>query len=385
MYIDICHIYPITSGTAGTYMDGIYKALQGHFSQEVFVNYYYPFGYGKKWFYKYSDLSAPGIFLKRHNTLRRVIRLFEMMIGLIRTYIFIANNNVKIVNYSLNSDLQIEYLFLKRIKRRGVKVVITCHDVLPFGVSIRDISNTKRFSRKKKFFKIADSLIVHNNNSIEELDNFYGISGDKVIYSPFPIMDINIFDKENSLPHDIQNQITKEMFIVSMVGYFRAEKGLATLLEAWNIFYTADKHAKLIIAGHFPNKDDYDIIRGIAGVCVHKGFLDDYAYTELIKKSSVVVMPYLRGTNSGIPSSIVSMGSCVVSSDIEMFKNSPFISTDAMFETDNPKSLALKFNELYENKNGILKDIVEKSQNAYLKFKETFAEELVKSYELISK
>lgn len=50
MNIDICHIYPITSGTAGTYMDGIYNALKSSFSQMVFVNYYYPFTYGKSGF-----------------------------------------------------------------------------------------------------------------------------------------------------------------------------------------------------------------------------------------------------------------------------------------------------------------------------------------------
>lgn len=47
MKIDICHIYPITSGTAGTYINSIYNALKDNFSEEIFVNYYFPYLYGK--------------------------------------------------------------------------------------------------------------------------------------------------------------------------------------------------------------------------------------------------------------------------------------------------------------------------------------------------
>ena len=383
MKIDICHIYPITSGTAGTYMDGIYNALKSSFSQMVFVNNYYPFNYGKKWFYKYSDLSSQYYFLKKHNTLRRAIRFVELIVGLIRTYVFIVNNKVKVVNYSLNSDLSIEYLFLSALKKHHIKIVITCHDVLPFGVSLEGITKSKKYAKKKKFFELADFLLIHNENSKSELNRYYGISGNKVISSPFPIMDINIFYKENSLPDKIRNFLSNSSFLVAMVGYFRSEKGLKILIDAWKIFCTTNVNAQLVIAGFFPNKEDLSIISGSNSVCVYEDFLSDSAYAELIKKSNVVVMPYLRGTNSGIPSSIASMGTCVVSSDIEMFKNSPFISECAMFESGNSESLARKLSELYQNRDNINNRIEYECQQNYKNYQALYSKILIKSYKRI--
>ena len=372
MKYDICHVYPITSGTAGTYIDEIYKSLNEDFKQEVFVNYYYPY-----------DLSSPYIFLKKFNTLRRVIRLVELIIGLTRTLINIQRNKVKVVNYSLNSDLFIEYLFLKVLKFNSVKVIVTCHDVLPFGVSQNNIQQTKKFKTKNKFFELADYLLVHNENSVKELKDYYGISGEKVVFSPFPIMDINTFLKDNSLPVDLQNACSKGYFIVSMVGYFREEKGLKVLIDAWKKFYTNKKNTRLLLAGHFPNKTDLDLIKECQGVVLHEDFLNDNAYAELIKKSDLVVMPYIRGTNSGIPSSIVSMNTIVLTSDIEMFRNNPFVSPEAMFKSEDSKDLADKLEYFYNNKSKIFLKIKEDNRNHFLLYRNSFQNSLVDSYKKI--
>lgn len=383
MKYDICHVYPITSGTAGTYIDEIYKSLNDEFDQEIFVNYYYPYEYGKKFFYKFSDLSSPYKFLKKFNTLRRGIRLIEMIIGLTRTLINILSNKVKVVNYSLNSDLFIEYLFLRFLKLNSIKVIVTCHDVLPFGVSKDNIQQTKKFKTKNNFFELADYLLVHNENSVKELEDYYGISGEKVVFSPFPIMDIKTFFKENSLPIDLKNACSKGYFIVSMVGYFREEKGLNILIDAWKRFYTNKKNARLLLAGHFPNKTDLDLIQECQGVILHEGFLNDNAYTELIKKSDLVVMPYIRGTNSGIPSSIVSMNTIVLTSDIEMFRNNPFVSSEAMFKSEDSKDLADKLDFFYINKRKVFFKIKEDNRNRFLLYRNSFQSSLVASYKKI--
>ena len=380
MKIDICHVYPITSGTAGTYMDSIYKALKNDFSEEIFVNYYYPYNYGKKVFYKYSDLCADYKFLKRHNFIRRIIRFFEMLKGLYKVYRYIKQNNVSILNYSLNSDLKIEYLFLKLVKLRETKIAITCHDVLPFGVSLENIRNSYQLKNKKRFFQLADYLIVHNENSIKELQCYFGIQGNRVILSPFPVMDIKAFDKEGYLPKIINNAISNQTFIVSMIGYFRKEKGLDILIKGWQMFTPTCPNALLIISGHFPNKLEAEKIRTIPQVIVHEGLLNDNAYTELIKKSDVIVMPYIRGTNSGIPSSILSMDTIVLTSDIDMFKTNPLISEQLMFKTNNSKDLASKLMALYKCTNNDIQEIKQKNKMKLETYIHTFKKDLISSY-----
>jgi hypothetical protein len=44
----IYHIYWGTSGNSGLYLDEIYQILKkGGYNQKIYVNYYYPFGYGE--------------------------------------------------------------------------------------------------------------------------------------------------------------------------------------------------------------------------------------------------------------------------------------------------------------------------------------------------
>lgn len=379
MKIDICHIYPITSGTAGTYINSIYNALKDNFSEEIFVNYYFPYKYGKRIFYKYSDLCAEIPFFQKHNFIRKIVRFFEMSLGLYQIYKYIKKNDVKLLNYSLNSDLFIEFIFLKAVKSEGTKVAITCHDVLPFGVTLNNIEKSSKLKRKKRFFSLADYLIVHNNNSVIELLHYYNIKGDRVILSPFPIMDITLFYKEGSLPIDIKKIISNQFFIVSMVGFFRKEKGLNILIEAWKKFIINCPNAQLIVAGHFPNK--IDSIKNISNIHIHEGFLNDNAYAELIKKSNVVVMPYIRGTNSGIPSSILSMDTIVLTSDIEMFKMNSLISEKLMFKTCNSDDLAHKLSILYNSNSLEIQNIKQDNNRRLKEFGMVFKQNLVLSYE----
>ena len=216
-----------------------------------------------------------------------------------------------------------------------------------------------------------------------KLKDYYGISGEKVVFSPFPIMDINTFLKNNSLPIDLQNACSKGYFVVSMVGYFREEKGLKVLIDAWKRFYTNKRNARLLLAGHFPNKTDLDLIKECQGVVLHKGFLNDNAYSELIKKSDLVVMPYIRGTNSGIPSSIVSLNTIVLTSDIEMFRNNPFVSPETMFKSEDSKDLADKLGYFYNNKSKIFLKIKEDNRNHFLLYRNSFQNSLIDSYKKI--
>ena len=74
--IDILHIYPGTSGSSGLYTHEIFKSLEKHYHQEIIVSYNFPFSYGKKIYYRFTDLAKPN-FIHRNNLLRLAIRYFE--------------------------------------------------------------------------------------------------------------------------------------------------------------------------------------------------------------------------------------------------------------------------------------------------------------------
>ncbi|HUW04865.1 MAG TPA: glycosyltransferase [Williamwhitmania sp.] len=368
--LDIIHIYAGTSGSAGTYIHEIYTSLSLNYKQEIFVNYYFPFMYGKKYFYRFSELSAPYTFLRKNQSIRHIIRYVELLLSLIRILSYVLKCEVKIVNYSLTSDLRIEYWFLSILSFFNISIAITCHDVIPFGLN--DINNEKKIKTKKKFFDLADYLIVHNDNSSEELILTYGIALKKIFKYPFPVMNLCNFPITGieNIP-DIFKSKDGSTFRVGMVGHFRKEKGLDTLLKAWDLFYDHTKESELLLVGNFPDGIDTKRISDSKGIYVFDQFVDDSTYVSVIKNCDLIVLPYVKGTNSGIPSSVISLGTLLVTSNIEMFKNNTLINNNYLFHSENAEELSDKIMTFYslsneerillvnENKKLLMKYIVE--------------------------
>lgn len=71
----IYHIYWGTSGNSGLYLDEIYQILKkGGYNQKIYVNYYYPFGYGEKIFFKRGDVA-----MSRYKGITRKSQLYTLM------------------------------------------------------------------------------------------------------------------------------------------------------------------------------------------------------------------------------------------------------------------------------------------------------------------
>lgn len=373
--IDILHMYAGTSGSAGLYIKEIYSTLSNHFVQESIVNYYYPFSDGRKVFYKYSELSSPYKF--SNNYMRLLIRFCELCYALIYSLFYLLSHKVRILNYSLTSDLKVEYYFLKLIKQfTNTKIIITCHDVLPFGSNDPELLR-KKIEIKRHFFLIADYLIVHNENSKIDLENFYNLSSNILEY-PFPIMDLkSIYSKK-----ELDSKINSKNFVIGMFGHFRLEKGLDTLLEAWKIFYKEQKNnVELIIAGNFPSGHYYDLkALEVEQVKIITHFINDETYCDLIRQTDLVVLPYKRGTNSGIPSSVISLNTLVLTSDIPMFSYNKLLSPPFLFKTDDPIALADKLSLIYQMTSEEHEQCLKENQTRYNDYKLKFSDKIITVY-----
>lgn len=333
---DILHIYAGTAGNAGSYIRELFLSLEENFTQEIIVNYYYPKSYGKakRFFYRFSELSSN--YKYKYNKIRLIVRFFELFMGLIRSYIYLVTHKVSLLNYSLTSDLYLELMFLKFVKSTTkTKVLITCHDVVPFGTDNQSELENK-IKKKKRFFQLADYLIIHNKNSRVDLQKYYKIQN-KIVEYPFPIMDLR--------SNFVNPKRTEEAVRFGMIGHIRNEKGLDVLIDAWHKFYRPDKKAELVIAGNFATKDNYDIqkLREYS-INVIPQFISDAEYIKIINEVDVVILPYKRGTNSGIPSSVISLDTLLLASDIPMFKENNLINPEFLFKTQNSLSLVKKMN-----------------------------------------
>lgn len=329
---DVFHIYWGTQGNAGLYLDEIYQVLKSAgLSQEVFVSYYYPLGYGKKVFFKYTDLISG----RKRNKLSPYIRYAELTWGLMVTLVYVLIYQPRVINYSLiSSGLLVEMLFFRLIHIISKStLVLTCHDVLPFQSSYSHGHST--MGRMHMALAVPDFLLVHNLNSKREIYSYFGISELKILKHDFPIIDLSkIFD--------ITRPCNKE-FDYLFIGHLRKEKGLDILLEAWKKFHVRYPDYTLCIAGNLPGNshlrvEDYDGLN----ITFRLQYLSDMEYCQLIYTSKCVVLPYWRGTNSGVVSTIISLGTDVIASDIPMFKGNPMLDEGSLFEAGNVNALADK-------------------------------------------
>ena len=342
--IRIAYIYAGTQNSAGLYMHEILKVFNRcKLSYKAYGSYYYPFDDAQRVFFKYTDLARSN----KRTKFRPYIRYLELVFALIRVYVLLLRYRPSIINYSLNTSYLPEYLFLKLIRRQmSAKLIITCHDVIPFANG--HLKTTKENQRREDIFKFADILLVHNKNSYEDLVQYYKIPPTKIKSHLFPIMDLH------DLPTMPQNrQLLKKDIDFLFIGHLRLEKGIGTLLEAWKTFHQSHKDATLYIVGNLPVNSDLNIsdYSGL-NITFILEYVSDIMYINYIRKAECVVLPYERGTNSGIPSSVLSLGTQLIVSDIPMFRNNSLIDSTSFFESQNIDSLVCKLGEFYQTMKG---------------------------------
>src|SRR5262245_42288247 len=95
-----------TSGCAGAYIDGTYRGIRDRSSVEVGVSHYFPFDYGRKVFYKYSELTAQGTY--RLGRARLYVRFLELIRSFAWLFAYVRAARVRVLCYALSSNLRLE-------------------------------------------------------------------------------------------------------------------------------------------------------------------------------------------------------------------------------------------------------------------------------------
>lgn len=196
----------------------------------------------------------------------------------------IQDTNPDILHISGSHEWLIPLYFL--LKFREYKINITLHDINPH-VGERTI-----IKRLVNYFyvKIADHIFVHGKNLKDELI----IKG----YAPEKISVIKLGNF--SFITEYGDKRIKEDGSILFFGRIEEYKGLIYLLESLNYIKKEIPNIKLIIAGRGNLKNYSNYINNNNNIQVINKYIEDSLVAELFRRSSVIILPYIEGSQTGI-------------------------------------------------------------------------------------
>lgn len=371
----IVHIYYNTSGNSGLYLNPIYEALKKDYEQILFVNKYYPLEIRefKKIFFSLSERNENNKhrIILRLGKIRKIIRIGELILGNRKVLNYIKKESPDIINYSL-TNMPDAYLFLKKIKRisPSSKIVVTCHDVVPF-----DSTNRIPYG---KIYSLVDYLLVHTKNAMQILKNEFDVSLGKIILHQFPIIDLSLLKKNN------QRMQGHKIPCFLFLGVMRKEKGVQTLIDAWASL-GKNFEANLVIAGFKPDdvNIDFSKIEDFKNVQIINKMISDEAYYNAINSSDYVIFPYLKVGNSGVLSSVVSLEKVPVTTRLKTFDESDFVLSSLQFKLGDAEELAVLITKLKDHHERNYDKYVSHVSSILKKEKKDFSNEVVQAYSRI--
>lgn len=219
-------------------------------------------------------------------------------------------------------------------------LVLTVHDVLPHPGD-RGAQNTPQ-AITRFGFRCADRLIVHGKALRGPLAEVCRVPSNRVDVIPHILIG-NAQDGANVAERE--HQI---LFFGRIWGY----KGLEYLIRAEPLITARFPQAKIVIAGQGENLDKYlRLVANRANFLILNEFISHETQADLFRQSSIVVLPYVEASQSGVIPVAYTFGKPVVATTVgalpEMVEEGR---TGYLVPPRNPAALADAITKLLSNR-----------------------------------
>jgi D-inositol-3-phosphate glycosyltransferase len=210
-----------------------------------------------------------------------------------------------------------DVLFLRRLRRQGVRIVITVHDVIPFNAG----AHTRMLYQQ--LYSRAHGLIVHARHNRRELLERFRLEAGRVAVIPhghyLPYTGENLLSRAAARA---QLGVELDQPVLLFFGQIKAVKGLDILLRALPTIVAAHPRTVLLIAGQMwkDNWVRYQTLIDDLGLADHVrarvAHIPDEEVATYYRAADAVVLPYRRIYQSGVLLMAWSYGRPVVASDV---------------------------------------------------------------------
>jgi glycosyltransferase involved in cell wall biosynthesis len=253
---------------------------------------------------------------------RRALKLPEAILNLcaLTGRFLVSPPDVIHVQYlpMLKWRVPLDFWFLEFCRRRGSKIMLTVHDLLPHDSG--DIY-IKTFDQ---LYRMVDGIICHSDHVKMRLGSEFSVPEEKVTVIPHGPFFYDL--PPTSLKHTLQSlAVEPDKVLVLWQGIIFPYKGIDLLLRAWARLEAQSENACLVIAGTGA-PELLDHIReevkelGLKSVKLHFRFISTEELVALYRAAGVVVYPYRAITTSGALATGLALGKAIIASDLPVFR-----------------------------------------------------------------
>jgi glycosyltransferase involved in cell wall biosynthesis len=253
---------------------------------------------------------------------RRALKLPEAILNLcaLTVRFLVSRPDVVHVQYlpMLKWRVPLDFWFLEFCRKRGSKIMLTVHDLLPHDTG--DVYR-KTFDQ---LYRTVDGIICHSDHVKMRLGLEFSVPKEKVTvipHGPF-FYDLPPTGIDSTLE---SFAVGPGEVLVLWQGIIFPYKGIDLLLSAWGQVEAQSEEAWLVIAGTGA-PEFLDQIRGqvrelgLKRVKLHFRFISTDELVALYRAADVVVYPYRAITTSGALATGLALGKAIVASDLPVFR-----------------------------------------------------------------
>jgi glycosyltransferase involved in cell wall biosynthesis len=254
---------------------------------------------------------------------RRILKLIEATLNLVALTIrFLVTDPPDVIHVQylpmLKWRVPLDLWFLEFCRKRGAKIVLTVHDLLPHdtGEAYKQTFH--------KLYLMVDRIICHSDHVRMRLGAEFTVPEEKISvipHGPF-FYDLPAVDSEQTL-QSFQIEPGKVLFLWQ--GIIFPYKGIDLLLDAWQKVEAKSENSCLVIVGTgAPELLDQicEQVRrlDLKRVELHFRFVSSEELVALYRAADVVVYPYRAITTSGALATGLALAKAIVASDLPVFR-----------------------------------------------------------------
>jgi glycosyltransferase involved in cell wall biosynthesis len=253
---------------------------------------------------------------------RRILKMVESVVNLsaLTVRFLLSPPDVVHVQYlpMLQARLPLDLWFVQFCRKRGSKIVLTVHDLLPHDTG----------QEHKQFFldlyRMVDGIICHSGNINSRLQSEFSVPEEKITvipHGPF-FYDLPAINSNRALG---SFDLEPGRLLVLWQGIIFPYKGIDLLLNAWQHIEASNDNVSLLIVGtgapEFAEQIRDQIRRlGLKHVGLHLRFISTEELVALYRAADIVVYPYRAITTSGALATGLALGKTIVASDLPVFR-----------------------------------------------------------------